>query len=219
MYQQEEEDDPRFEIGAEEEEGVGYNFDMEMDQEDDGDDAAVQIDPEELRRKQNEILFATQGVGRVKNINGYDVYVKNKQCEASLRDIHKFLKHESMAQPTAKLTLGEWEFLQNDLIPLLIFHKKDKKLSFLTCMLLVQLTEIPQQAEPGQSQALMESSWINPKSQYRHRMFESLRGYKEAFLQPQVVSVLMEHLADCLQAEDKNQKHEQMIELIIVLFK
>jgi hypothetical protein len=50
-------------------------------------------------------------------------------------------------------------------------------------------------------------------------MFEILRSYKEAFLQPQVVSVLMEHLADCLQMEVRNDKHEQMIELIIVLFK
>jgi DNA-binding FrmR family transcriptional regulator len=50
-------------------------------------------------------------------------------------------------------------------------------------------------------------------------MLEILRSYKEAFLQPQVVSVLMEHLADCLQVEEKNQKHEDMIELIIVIFK
>jgi len=50
-------------------------------------------------------------------------------------------------------------------------------------------------------------------------MFEILRSYKEAFLQPNVVSVLVEHLADCLQMEVRNDKHEQMIELIIVLFK
>jgi len=86
-------------------------------------------------------------------------------------------------------------------------------------MLLVQLTEIPQTADPGANQQMLEKSWMNPKSQYRHRMFESLRGYKEAFHQPQVISVLMEHLADCLTVEEKNQKHEQMIELIIVLFK
>ena len=29
----------------------------------------------------------------------------------------------------------------------------------------------------------------------------------------------MEHLADCLQAEQKTQKHNEMIELLIVLFK
>ena len=63
------------------------------------------------------------------------------------------------------------------------------------------------------------NSWVNPKSPHRHEMLEVMRGYKEAFLQPQVVSVLMEHLADCLQMEVRNDKHEQMIELIIVLFK
>jgi hypothetical protein len=50
-------------------------------------------------------------------------------------------------------------------------------------------------------------------------MLEILRSYKEAFLQPQVISVLMEHLADCLQMAERNEKHNQMIELIIVLFK
>lgn len=29
----------------------------------------------------------------------------------------------------------------------------------------------------------------------------------------------MEHLADCLQTEQRNEKHNQMIELIIMLFK
>jgi hypothetical protein len=29
----------------------------------------------------------------------------------------------------------------------------------------------------------------------------------------------MEHLADCLQATPRNEKHEQMIELIVILFK
>lgn len=29
----------------------------------------------------------------------------------------------------------------------------------------------------------------------------------------------MEHLADCLQKDQRNEKHEQMIELIIILFK
>ena len=29
----------------------------------------------------------------------------------------------------------------------------------------------------------------------------------------------MSHLADCLQAESRTQKHNQMIELIVVLFK
>jgi len=130
------------------------------------------------------------------------------------------LKFDNESHPTSKLILGEWKFLQNDLIPLLIFHKKDKKLSYMTVRLMVAMTEFPFNGEiPAGNSAIIEKSWTNPKSQYRHKMLEILRSYKEAFLQPQVVSVMMEHLADCLQVEEKNQKHEDMIELIIVLFK
>ena len=66
-----------------------------------------------------------------------------REMENASPDIHKRLKSESDKFPLVKITLGEWEFLKKDLIPLLIFHKQDKKLSFLTVMLLVQLTEIP----------------------------------------------------------------------------
>lgn len=97
------------------------------------------------------------------------------------------------------MILGDWKFLQNDLIPLLIFHKKDKKLSYMTVRLMVAMTEFPFNGEiPAGNPAVVEKSWTNPKSQYRHKMLEILRSYKEAFLQPQVVEVLMEHLADCL---------------------
>lgn len=50
-------------------------------------------------------------------------------------------------------------------------------------------------------------------------MLEILREYKDSFLQPHVIEVLMEHLADLLQVKEMTQKHEQMIELIIVIFK
>lgn len=50
-------------------------------------------------------------------------------------------------------------------------------------------------------------------------MFEILRRYKDEFLKENVVSSLVEHLAECLQAEERHQKHDEMIELIIMLFK
>jgi DNA-binding FrmR family transcriptional regulator len=50
-------------------------------------------------------------------------------------------------------------------------------------------------------------------------MIEILRSYKEAFLNANVISVLMDHLADCLQSEQPTQKHHEMIELIILIFK
>ncbi len=78
-------------------------------------------------------------MGSIKSVGGIDVYVKNDHCEESVKELIKLLKFDDSLQ--TKLILGTWEFLQKDLLPLLIFHDKDKKLSFLTLMLLVQLTE------------------------------------------------------------------------------
>jgi hypothetical protein len=71
-------------------------------------------------------------------------------------------------------------------------------------MLLVQLTELP-----------------SPQCESKPKIgiTEALYSYKEAFLVPKVIESLMNHLADCLKAEEKTQKHNQMIELIIVIFK
>jgi len=75
---------------------------------------------------------------------------------------------------------------------LLIFHNKDKKLSFLTLMLLVQLTEMP--AKDCESLIKIE-------------ILGHLTTYKIVFLEPKVVDTLMSHLADCLQKEEKTTKH------------
>ena len=90
----------------------------------------------------------------------------------------------------------------------------------MACRLIVQLTEYPRTSEDivNRNEEKMVS-WSNPKSQYCRQMLEMLREYKESFLQRQVVEVLMEHLADLLQVKDMTQKHEQMIELIVVIFK
>ncbi len=171
-------------------------------------------------RMQDDLLFNIQGVGSIKKINGYDVYVKNKDCETSLNCLYRTIKNDSAFDPWVKETLGRWKFLQHDLLPLLTFHKKDRKLSFLACRIIVQLTEYPRTSEDlVDAKEKRKVSWTNAKSKYRHQMLEVLRGYKESFLQPQVVAVLMEHLADCLQEKEMTQKHEQMVELIIVLFK
>lgn len=136
-------------------------------------------------------------------MNNNEVYVKNAHCEVSLRDIFRELNRDHAVHPIVRLTLGEWKFLQNDLMPLLIFHKRDKKLSYLTVKLMVMMTEFPQNGDAPQG-SINHVPWTNPKSAYRHKIIEMLRGYKEAFLQPQVVAVLMEHLADCIGTEEKN---------------
>lgn len=34
-----------------------------------------------------DLLFSVQGVGSIKNVNGYDVYVKHEHCDESLKYI------------------------------------------------------------------------------------------------------------------------------------
>ena len=117
----------------------------------------------------------------MKTVGGIDVYVKSDNCEEHIRELIRILKFDD-TQKTQHL-LGSWSFLQRDLLPLLIFHDKDKKLSFLTLMLLVQLTEPP----PTECQ-----------EPFRTEILRQQLAYKEEFLSAKVISTLMSHLADCL---------------------
>ena len=97
------------------------------------DRRAPEVDPAVVKMISDELLFEIQGVGAIKLMNGYNVYVKNKQCYPCLGNIYKHIKRDSVVHPIVKKILGEWKFVEKDLIPLLIFHNKDKKLSYLIC--------------------------------------------------------------------------------------
>ena len=63
----------------------------------------------------------------------------------------------------------------------MIFHKLDKKLSFLATMVMINLTAVPAE------------TCLHTKE-----LLEQMRVYKDLFIEKNVSSVLMEHLADCL---------------------
>ena len=77
---------------------------------------------EEKNKKENELLFWVQGVGNIKQVGGIDVYVKHEHCEESLKELQKYIKFDRQREPFVRQTLGRWNFLQKDLLPLLIFH-------------------------------------------------------------------------------------------------
>ncbi len=110
-----------------------------------------------MDRKFNDLLFCVQGVGSYKEINGMQVYVKHEHCLESLKDIYKHLKSDGTAYPFIRLTLGTWAFFEKDLIPLVKFHKQDKKLSFLATMIMITLTSSPAEncSKPGKLVAQM----------------------------------------------------------------
>ena len=175
----------------------------------DGGDAGVDeleggLSEAEQAKKEAELLFWVQGVGSIKQVGGLDVYVKHQHSEESLKELFKYLKFDSQKYPFVRTTLGQWNFLQKDLLPLLIFHHQDKKLSFLCLMLFVQLTELPNKETEGRMKI---------------DLFRQLHNNKMHFLAPKAIETLIMHMNEILQKEERSQKHEQMIELVIVLFK
>jgi phosphosulfolactate synthase (CoM biosynthesis protein A) len=56
-------------------------------------------------------------------MNGFEIYVKSSDCNLSLKEIQKHLKNDSSSIPFVKFALGDFKFLQKDLIRLLVFHK------------------------------------------------------------------------------------------------
>ena len=172
-----------------------YGFDP-----DEEEDAAREDDSALLRAEQemndqallNELLFSVQGVGAIKDVDGVELFVKGQHCEDAMKDIHRFLKRENPERPVVRLELAAWNFLEQQLLPLLVTQKQDKKLSFLTTLLLVDLTQFPNPALP------------NPTP-----YMDFLRRYKEAFLAPNIVNTLMLHLADILQQEEKARVDKQ----------
>lgn len=104
-------------------------------------------------------------MGSIKKINGFDVYVKHDHCEESLKDILSTVRKDGAKYPIVKLFLGQWEFLKKDLVPLLVFHHQDKRLSFIACMIICMITQMPDEN-------------CTDKIKY----LEYLRQYKECFI-------------------------------------
>ena len=113
---------------------------MERQGQEAGDEVVV-MTAEEEKKAENELLFWVQGIGEIKKIGAESadvtVYVKKDGCEDCLKEIIKLVKYESHALPFVRQTLARWNTVKNDLLPLFLFHTKDKRLSFLTLMLLV----------------------------------------------------------------------------------
>ena len=119
-----------------------YDFQIDAMEPGDRDGEEIQMmTPEEEAKYESELLFWVQGIGGIKKIGDENadlsVYVKKEGCEDCIKELIKLLKYESSTIPFVRQTLGKWNTLKNDLLPLFMFHTQDKKLSFYTLMLFV----------------------------------------------------------------------------------
>jgi len=138
------------------EEAGEEDYEIDMDQEDD-----MREDIFDQASLQNELLFVVQGLGSIEFVDGYDRYVKKPECEESLKDLVKMIKRDGNLNPFVRQTLASWGTFEQELIPLAVIYKMNKKLSFLVMMLFVQLTQPP-----------------HKDCQNKDQYYRSLRAYK-----------------------------------------
>lgn len=141
----------------------------------DMDKAHHMFDDKSMQKFFNELLFCVQNVGSIKNVKGIEVFVQNEYCEENLKDINKFLRSEDPEKPSIRRELGKWNFLEESLLPLLVSQKEN----FLTILLLAELTYMP-----------------DKRAENYIELVEKLKSYKHAFLAPEVISTLIESLAE-----------------------
>jgi hypothetical protein len=144
LYQEDDDDDNENDIGNHKTNNAGGDYNFEIDLEGGNEEEGpVRMDDDEYKRFHNHLLALVQMTGTTQTVNGYDMYVKDEHCDDQLKDIFKILKTDGNQLPYARLAIGEWNFVKNDLLPILVFHKQDKKLQYITLMNLVLLTELP----------------------------------------------------------------------------
>lgn len=161
----------------------------------------LRLDPKEV----NDLLFLVQSLGCTKTVGNIETYVKSKECIEFLKELYKLLRNENPDSPLKRLELGEWNVVESDLLKLLISYPEDRQLAFYTIVVLVSLTEKP-------------TKTFSKLEKYN----ECLQQYKLSFItSKEAIKVIVNHLAECISKpiDERNEQHDQMLELIIYLFR
>ncbi|KAF1333618.1 DNA topoisomerase i-interacting protein, partial [Globisporangium splendens] len=179
---------------------------------DDEDGAMSGKEPALDRAMMNELLLVCSNLGmlRVQNEGEEPVLMRGEDCEEWIHDLQRAIRRDHAKHKLVAKQLGKWKILQKKLLPLLINHQHDWSLVFSILKVLVMLTMKPTK----------ESTNIAQQLKY-------LRAYKYAFLQHEIVPILMTILVDPLSRkgsartaqEDFIQTlHEENVYEMILLF-
>lgn len=169
--------------------------------EEDIEEELVQLDPSEV----NDLLFIVQNLGCNKTVGNVETYIKSDSCIDLMKELYRLLRNDNPESTLKRLELGEWNIVESDLLKLLISYPDDKQIAFYCTVLLVTLTE----------KADKEHSNIQ-------KYIEHLQRYKASIIASRdAIKVLVNHLADCLtkEASQRNEQHDQMLELILYLIR
>jgi len=162
---------------------------------------APQLDPREV----NDLIFLVQSLGCTKYVGNVETYIKNEESIEFLKELYKHLRNENPDSTLKRLELGEWNIVESDLLKLLVSYPQDRQLAFYVIIVLVSLTEKPQKEHFNFQKCL-----------------ETLQNYKLSFVTSKdALKVIVSHLAECMSkpSDERNEQHDQMLELIVYLFR
>ncbi|KAM9444217.1 protein timeless homolog [Clarias gariepinus] len=156
---------------------------------------------------QCELLATCSALGYLEGDN----YHKEPDCLESVKDLIRYLRHEDETRDVRQ-QLGAAQILQNDLLPIITQHGQDKPLFDACIRLMVNLTQ----------PALLCFGKIPNDAVFRHHFLQLvtyLQGYKEAFANEKVFTVLSETLYNLLQLdwEQRQEEDNLLIERILLL--
>nr|XP_032813206.1 protein timeless homolog isoform X4 [Petromyzon marinus] len=140
-----------------------------------------------------------------------DTYHKEPDCLETVKDLIRFLRREDDSKDIRQ-QLGDAMILQNDLVPLLLYHHNDQVLFQAIIRLLVNLTQ----------PAIVLFGKVPTDPTTRHHYLAvtcHLQAYKQAFANEKVFTVLSETLYNLLQLEWEQRQEEDtlLIERMLLL--
>jgi len=171
----------------------------------------VQQQKELNNELEGDMIVLCHGLGKLKE-QGPDaepVFVRTRETLAYIKDIRRLLNFDFKTNVQTReifAKLGTWNLMQKKIIPLLKSYWDDRLLTFELLKVMVLLTDAP-------------SDLALPQQREKHLTI--LHKYKDAFLQDDVLAMLMQLVADPLSREGRERTDDDIkfIELVLHLFK
>lgn len=160
-----------------------------------------QLDP----HTKGDLLFCAQNLGFTKIVERTEIYVKKEGCLELLKELYKLLRTDNLDSYLRRVEIGRWNVIESDLSRLIVNYPEDKQLAFYVLVLMVTLTDKPDKDH------LSDPIYT-----------EILQNYKTTFVtRSGLIEALVKLIVYCLTIDPalKNERHDQMLELIIYLIR
>uniref|UniRef100_A0A3Q3VI65 Timeless circadian clock n=1 Tax=Mola mola TaxID=94237 RepID=A0A3Q3VI65_MOLML len=161
----------------------------------------------DIFRMNCELLATCSALGYLEG----ETYHKEADCLESVKDLIRYLRHEDDTRDVRQ-QLGAGQIVQNDLLPIIIQHGRDRTLFDACIRLMVNLTQ----------PAILCFGKVPHDPVFRHHFLEvtsHLQAYKKAFASEKVFVILSETLYNLLQLdwEQRQEEDNLLIERILVV--